>query len=267
VQDQDGASAREGRGVRIRLLKEDAGADDQSRVPLILGIVGALVVIVVVAVWVAAEVRFNRNKAAFDKAVAAGQIAEALTLAEPVRAKYPVAAVFVEDHGKAAAAREDMEAARDSARVAGAEADAKEVWGRASTTSDLGQVAYLECNFLKAASLHEEARAGFMRAEQDALAVQTGRHTAAQAAAAKAVTRTTGAAQTAIGTTPKGPTLPKAVKALPSDGKYTVKKGDTLWNLGQKFGLTVDQIKKLNSLKDDKLQIGQVLVLGPAVQP
>ena len=40
---------------------------------------------------------------------------------------------------------------------------------------------------------------------------------------------------------------------------YTVKKGDTLYSLGQKYGTSVDQIIKLNNLKSNTLSIGQVL--------
>ena len=40
---------------------------------------------------------------------------------------------------------------------------------------------------------------------------------------------------------------------------YTVRSGDTLWLLANRYGTTVDAIKKLNGLTSNALQIGQVL--------
>lgn len=43
---------------------------------------------------------------------------------------------------------------------------------------------------------------------------------------------------------------------------YTVKKGDALWKIAQQFNTTVDELVKLNNLKNpDKLEIGQVLII------
>jgi LysM repeat protein/lysophospholipase L1-like esterase len=41
--------------------------------------------------------------------------------------------------------------------------------------------------------------------------------------------------------------------------KYTVVSGDNLWSIAKKYGTTVDKIKTLNSMTDDKLKPGMVL--------
>ena len=47
---------------------------------------------------------------------------------------------------------------------------------------------------------------------------------------------------------------------------YTVRAGDTLWLLANRFGTTVDAIKRASGLTSDNLQIGQVLQI-PSEQP
>ena len=42
---------------------------------------------------------------------------------------------------------------------------------------------------------------------------------------------------------------------------YTVKKGDSLWLIANKYNTTVDNIKKLNNLSSNNLQINQKLIL------
>ena len=51
------------------------------------------------------------------------------------------------------------------------------------------------------------------------------------------------------------------IPSVPGAGyfEYTVKSGDTLWLLAQRYGTTVDAIKRLNGLTGDILYIGQVL--------
>ncbi|MFZ5898134.1 MAG: LysM peptidoglycan-binding domain-containing protein [Bacillota bacterium] len=43
--------------------------------------------------------------------------------------------------------------------------------------------------------------------------------------------------------------------------KYTVKAGDTLWGISNKYGVSVNQLKAINSLQGELLSIGQVLVI------
>jgi LysM repeat protein len=52
-----------------------------------------------------------------------------------------------------------------------------------------------------------------------------------------------------------------STKTTPIDKFYTVKQGDTLYNISKRFGLTVDDLKALNSMTDNSLKIGQRLVV------
>jgi spore germination protein YaaH len=47
---------------------------------------------------------------------------------------------------------------------------------------------------------------------------------------------------------------------------YTVKPGDSLWGVANKFHLTVNQLKQYNQLQADVIYVGQVLSLIPKVQ-
>ena len=44
---------------------------------------------------------------------------------------------------------------------------------------------------------------------------------------------------------------------------YTVKKGDTLWRISQKYKVTVDEIKQANNLVNNTIRVGQVLRVYP----
>lgn len=44
-------------------------------------------------------------------------------------------------------------------------------------------------------------------------------------------------------------------------GSTVVGKGDTLYSISKRFGLTVDELKKLNRLSDNSISIGQVLIV------
>lgn len=52
------------------------------------------------------------------------------------------------------------------------------------------------------------------------------------------------------------------IQATPVDKTYTIKKGDTLYAISKRFGLTVDELKALNNMADNTIKIGQVLVIA-----
>lgn len=57
------------------------------------------------------------------------------------------------------------------------------------------------------------------------------------------------------------------VKYVPVSGNYyTVQKGDSLWSIAKKLGVTVDELKKANNLTSNSLSIGQLLKV-PSKQP
>jgi LysM repeat protein len=61
--------------------------------------------------------------------------------------------------------------------------------------------------------------------------------------------------------TPADPKPVTPVTNIPSDKLYTVKQGDTMFNISKRFGLTVDELKLLNNLNDTGIKIGQQLLV------
>ena len=51
-------------------------------------------------------------------------------------------------------------------------------------------------------------------------------------------------------------------KAPAGEGYYTVKKGDNLWDIAHKYGMTVSELKELNKLSTNNLKIGQTLKIA-----
>jgi LysM repeat protein len=58
-----------------------------------------------------------------------------------------------------------------------------------------------------------------------------------------------------------------AAAALPGETEYTVVQGDSLWRISRKHKVTVDAIKTLNQLPNDRLKIGQILRIPPPPEP
>jgi len=51
-------------------------------------------------------------------------------------------------------------------------------------------------------------------------------------------------------------------QATSTDKLYTVKQGDTLYNISRRFGLTVDDLKALNNMANNNIKIGQKLIVA-----
>lgn len=57
------------------------------------------------------------------------------------------------------------------------------------------------------------------------------------------------------------PAKDSIAKTSPDDKIYTIKQGDTLYNVAKRFGITVDELKAINRLGDSNIKIGQKLVV------
>lgn len=58
----------------------------------------------------------------------------------------------------------------------------------------------------------------------------------------------------------KSPTV-KAAKAAPAADKYKVKRGDTLWEVAQRFGTSIRSLMELNQLNETAIYAGQILLV------
>ena len=51
------------------------------------------------------------------------------------------------------------------------------------------------------------------------------------------------------------------MSSLPGMVVYMVKPGDNLWNIGKKYYVPVDNLRRLNGLESDELKTGQKLLI------
>ena len=54
----------------------------------------------------------------------------------------------------------------------------------------------------------------------------------------------------------------KGIKYRDPGSTYTVKKGDTLWNIAKKYNTSVSNLKNINNLKSNIIKVGQVLKIN-----
>lgn len=64
-----------------------------------------------------------------------------------------------------------------------------------------------------------------------------------------------------INQTANTPQQDSITKTPPDDKIYTVKQGDTLYNISKRFGITVDDLRELNKLPDNGIKLGQKLIV------
>lgn len=53
----------------------------------------------------------------------------------------------------------------------------------------------------------------------------------------------------------------KYEEIIKKETTYEVKKGDTLYSISKRFAISLDELKKLNNLKDDIISLGQKLII------
>lgn len=65
---------------------------------------------------------------------------------------------------------------------------------------------------------------------------------------------------------PVDPAPVDAIVVKKNETSHTVKSGETLWNIAQKYGLKVEQLKDWNDLESESIQAGQALALRPELR-
>ena len=56
-------------------------------------------------------------------------------------------------------------------------------------------------------------------------------------------------------------------KDNPEEEYYIVQKGDTLYSISKKFQMKIEELKELNNISSDTLQVGQVLIINGNKMP
>lgn len=56
------------------------------------------------------------------------------------------------------------------------------------------------------------------------------------------------------------------IRSMPGITVYMVKQGDTLWDIAKKFYTTMEEIISMNSLENDRVTLGQPLLLVKKVE-
>ena len=75
------------------------------------------------------------------------------------------------------------------------------------------------------------------------------------------------------GSSESKPETPSSVKSngsllkIPENGTYTVGPGETIYSIGFKYGVGVDDIRQMNQIQNNEIKIGQVLRLKPESSP
>ncbi|MHA4893720.1 glucosaminidase domain-containing protein [Pedobacter sp. PWIIR3] len=64
-----------------------------------------------------------------------------------------------------------------------------------------------------------------------------------------------------ITTLPTTSTTVSGATSLSADKTYIVKKGDTLYNISNRFNISIDELKSINNLSADGIKIGQKLII------
>lgn len=55
--------------------------------------------------------------------------------------------------------------------------------------------------------------------------------------------------------------IPSGLAAAPGQRTHRVGSGDSLWGIARRYGVTMEQLRKANGLKEDRIKLGQTLII------